>query len=151
MSQIGPISGTQGAVNIALTAFGYAHGTPFVVGLLSRWNADIRRDVGPNETFDTSDNFKRKIGGMYDIAGTCEGWLDAVVPFTLTNIVAADYVATEGADNIELVVRQGTTNLAYKFDAILSNINMQVVKGSDLNRFALSFESTGAIVATLHT
>jgi hypothetical protein len=150
MAITGPISGTQGKVLIATNVIGYDAAAVFAVGLIRQFNADIRRDVQANETFDTTGNFKRKIGGMYDIAGTCQGYTDAVKAFELKNIIVEDFIPAS-SDNIELVVRAGSTNLSYTFDAIISNVNMQVIKGSELNAFTLTFESTGAIVATHYT
>ncbi len=144
-----PLTGVTGKVTItpgsAQSDPAIALGTgasPTAVGHITRWSADIRRDVGPNDTFDDNDNFKRKIGGMYDLAGTCEGWMDDALAFNLTNIIAADHLPPSTA-TIVLAVTGST--VTYTFVAIISNINMQVVKGSDLSRFALTFESDSAI------
>ena len=144
-----PLTGVTGKVTITpggATADPAIHlgtaATPTAVGHITRWSADIRRDVGPNDTFDNSDNFKRKIGGMYDIAGTCEGWMDDALAFNLTNIIAADYLAPATAT---LVLAVTGSTVTYTFVAIISNINMQVVKGSELSRFTLTFESDSAI------
>ena len=143
-----PLTGVTGKVTItpgsaqADPAIAMGTGaTPIKVAHITRWSADIRRDVGPNETFDNSENFKRKIGGMYDIAGTCEGWMDDALAFNLTNIIAADYLPPDTA----LILLGVSATVSYEFEAIISNINMQVAKGSELSRFTLAFESNSAI------
>ena len=150
MAVSGPISGIAGLVTINKNVIAMKQSTPEVIGHIRNWTADFRRDITPDDRFETSsENFKKFIGGMHDIVGTCEGWMDSVLAYDMTTaagLTAADYVPDSG-DTIELIARQGSVNLSYKFAAILSNVNMQVRKSSELNRFTLSFQSTGTIVA----
>ncbi len=138
------LSGVKGSLSIDLNVLSVGTGGTIKVAHVTRWSADIRRDVVNPDSFDDADNFKNKIGGMHDIAGTCEGWMDDALAFNLTKLIATDHVPS--AASILLIVKDGT--VFYGFLALISNLNMQVVKGSDLSRFTCSFESSGVISVT---
>lgn len=146
MALTGPITGTQGKLIIATGVIGV--GATDVIGRIFRWTMDMRRDIVPADHFDNSGNFKQKIGGMYDMIGTCEGWADAVQALNLTAFKTADKVPVAGTDTISLVLRDGTTDLAYTFDVLIAVISLNSRKSSEFNAFTLNYESSGAINTT---
>ena len=108
------------------------------VALITRWTASVDRDVHDISNFGTQTNERTKLGGMMDIKGTCEGTVDGAAMPLLTNMQTEDCVPGAG------VVLTSTSGNAWTFDAILSNLSLDVPKGG-VQTFSCAFESSGAI------
>lgn len=108
-------------------------------GLITRWTASIDREVHDITNFDDSTtNARTKLGGMYDLKGTCEGTVNGAAMPALLDVKTPD---STGKASMILTSSAGHT---YTFTAITSNLSLDVPKAG-VQTFTLSFESSGAV------
>jgi hypothetical protein len=108
------------------------------------WHATIARELLDDTRFENADNFKRVIGGMYDLKGTAVGTLikSAALPgLDATHGMGVQNVSGETTGSFTLTVASGDT---YVFDGIISNINTVVNKPRKII-VTVSFESHGDV------
>lgn len=103
-----------------------------------RWNADIQREVFDATGFGADSNRRVKIGGMYHLVGTAEGWLDTDGVPVLGSLITSNAAVTAG------FVLQSQSTDTYTFSGIVGNINV-VVERVGQAIATISFESSGAV------
>lgn len=109
---------------------------------VTRWTGNIQRDVHDISVFQgTPDNARRKLGGLYHLTGTAEGFCDGTVNVSL---VAAGSMTIEDALPTAGCVLQVTTSRTFTFSAIISNFRFAVDKGGQAT-LGIDFESSGEV------
>src|SRR3990170_5990931 len=131
------ITGVNGVVTIPTGALGHytAVTTADAIAHITRWSAQHRVDVLPNDTFDNLDNYKRKRRGMEDMAGRIEGYCATGA------IPGLAQLGTENADGIagfKLQVETGEPS--WSFAALISNLAIDTPKNGWAT-FTCDFES----------
>ena len=110
--------------------------------LITRWTASVDREVFDISNFDdATTNARTKLGGMYDLKGTCEGTVDSGSMADLTGIQAVDSTGTAN------MILKSATGQQYDFTAITSNLSLDTPKVG-VQTFTLSFESSGVVTVT---
>lgn len=136
------LTGVDGNVTIPAAAGGGGGGSVYNI---IRWSATLEREIIDATLFAGSPTSARdKIGGMMHLTGTAEGHIDSTgipTPGTMDDLNGAP---TAG---FVLITDQGTTDSAYTFTGIITNMNISVEK-SGAATVTLSFESSGDIGTT---
>lgn len=127
-------SGVGGAVTLPSGAGGQT-------GLIRTWNATIAQEIIDATTFSDSGNMRTKIGGMYDLKGTCEAIFDGSAVPALGTLVTADSAGTSG---FVLLLSSGES---YDFTGIISNIGISIEKTGQAI-VTMTFESDGEVTET---
>lgn len=158
------ITGVRGRVEIPVDAIALT-GTPdTVIVNITRWSADIQRDVLDVSVFEDVDgsgnptNARSKIGGVFHVTGgTAEGFIESTAPIdlgTASGITVEDAVPVDDfvlytLDNIAdagVADRAATTagHKRLRFAALISQIVYNTEKVG-MARFTLNFESSGEV------
>lgn len=127
------ITGVLGGVTIPSGAGG-------VTANIFEWSANTPRDIHDATTFDSDTNARTKVGGMYDLKGTCQAYMDDGGLPILTHIQTAN------APPVAAFVLTAHTGKTYTFPGIISDIGNVVQKAQGLSVVTLTFESSGDIV-----
>lgn len=108
---------------------------------MTRWTANIRRDIHETSNWVDATNAKTKVGGMYDLAGSAEGFLDSGF-----NLVAGDASGFEAEDAAAAaIVLTASTLRTFTFTGLISNYRVTSEKNGVVT-VAFDFESSGAVV-----
>ena len=127
---MGAISGVTGTIAIPA---GMGAASALVV---VSWRATITRDIFDITSFANAFNAKESMAGMYDLKGTCEGFLgSAATLYATTAFTTADQAPVTG------FVLTASTGRTFTFDGLISKFSPTVDKRG-MNRFSLDFESS---------
>jgi len=137
------VTGVGGKVTIPDAAGG-------TTGFITSWRADITREVIDATTFDDLTNARTKLGGMYDLKGSCEAWFAKDDVPDIADFLIEDAEPTAVATFELIGVRDdavSANNKGYNFGGIISSLSINVEKVGQA-RVTISFESSGDISAT---
>lgn len=137
-------TGTKGVVTIPTGAIAFASGTgttpaQSALAQITRWELTVRRDIHPNDSFDTTLGGKTKIGGMYDGVFTLEGYMPASKTLSLTNFQNVDQAPTALCQLDMDSAAQG-----FDFSGIFSDFTVSTPKNG-LITFRATGETSGEI------
>lgn len=135
-------TGTKGKVTIPTAALAFASGTAAAqtaIGQCTRWELTARRDIHPDDNFDTTTGGKTKLGGMYDGVFTIEGFMPASKTMSLTNFQNVDQAPTAAC---QLDMDQG--GRGFDFKGLFSDFTVSTPKNG-LVTFRATGETSGEI------
>lgn len=130
----GPITGVTGNVTPHTD-----HGLASAIHV-TRWNATINRDIHDISSWADNANAKKKIGGMYDLSGSFEGFLDDT---TNINNTGASGFQAEDAPPASFVLTS-STGRTLTFSGLLSAIRLSSEKAGVVTVSA-DFVSSGEV------
>lgn len=138
-------TGTKGKVTIPTAAAAFASGTGTVpaqsaLAQITRWELTVRRDIHPDDTFDSTLGGKTKLGGMYDGVFTLEGFMPASKTLSLTNFQNVDQPPTAACQ-----LDMDSAGQGFDFSGIFSDFTMSTPKNG-LVTFRATGETSGEIV-----
>ena len=132
------IGGTQGSC--VLGGVGPVSGTDLNI---FSWQANYRKEVFPDDHYASADNWKRKRGGMVDLAGTFTGRLVEGKLATGTMVMTSHNEVPQ--TTFELTTY---TLTSLDFTGIISNLAYSTAKGGADGLVTGTFESSGAVEET---
>ena len=133
-----PLTGALGSITLP--------GSTTQTTQIFRWQGTIAGDVVETTDFDAATYHETAARTMYDLKGSCDGWVENTAVPVLTQIQLGESTGTAG---FALIARSGGTDSAYTFTGILSSIRVGVPKGG-LCTFTASFESSGVVTRTTY-
>ncbi len=135
-------TGTKGVVTIPTGAAGFTAttgGAGTALAQITRWELTVRRDIHPDDTFDSTISGKSKRGGMHDGVFTIEGWMLASKTLALSNLTTVDQSPTAGFE-----LDMDSAGHGFSFSGLFSDFTMSTPKNG-LVSFRATGESSGNV------
>lgn len=134
------ITGVSGTVTIPEAELGFDVGSATAINAtVFVWSATMSRDIFPADVFDGSSTAKLKIGGLHQLTGTLEGFMDKVLAFDFGTMTTADHPGSTA----DFVLNSDASD-SYTFKGLISSVTMNVTKGA-VATFTCAFRSVSAI------
>lgn len=141
------VAGTKGKVTLAPGALQMIAtvGDTAAVAHVMRYNYTITADEHPADTYDDTANVKKVEGGMIQVRGSIEGFLDKTMVFDLGTADTGFKKAYNVGGDIELfhdVTVAAGMQTALKCTVMISPLNVQSERGGSAT-FSGNFVNTG--------
>lgn len=106
---------------------------------VTKWSANITREVFDTSTFAGADNAKTKTGGLATLTGSIEGFMDSASAVDFSDLTTQNQAPTAA---FILATKTGNT---YTFDGLLQNIAIDSPK-SGMATYTANFTGSSEIV-----